>query len=451
MDTESSSGRVSRGTPAVLVVVVAVLVGLGIGRFVTAGSAEPVAVTSTAVTAAPDLAGRVGQLERAVAADATDLPSLQALGVAYVDRAAETGDASFYARAERALDRAEALRPGDPETLLARGTLQLALHQFDEALALGQQALQQRPDTAAVLGVVVDAQVELGRYDEAADTLQRMVDRRPGLPSLARVSYLRELSGDLPGAVTAMQQAAASGSASAYAQAVVATLLGNLFFQQGDVEAAAGAYDDALRRSPELVDARLGQARVQAARGDLTGAVAALEELNRQRPTVAGLTLLREMQALRGDAQGAAGTAAVLRSVARLQEAAGQVVDLEMALFEADAGNAASAVRLARAAHAARPSNVFVNDALGWALLRDGQAAAAAPYVEQALRLGTADPLLRYHAAEVFAALGEPDRARAELRAVADATPWFSFGHLREAGALADQLGIDAPEPWRGT
>jgi tetratricopeptide (TPR) repeat protein len=443
----SDSGR-RPGTPTTVVVVVAVLIGLGVGRFLTAGADEPAPPSTVAVAAAPDVAGRIGQLERATASDPTDLASLQALAAAYVDRAAESGDASFYAQAERALARAQELRPDDPDTMLVEGILKLALHEFDDALAVGQRALAQRPDTAAVLGVVVDAQVELGNYDAAGETLQRMLDRRPGLPALARASYLRELSGDLTGAVTAMQQAVAAGSTSAYDEAVVLSLLGDLFFLQGDVDAAAMSYDDALAASPELVDAVLGATRVRAARGDVPGAIASLDELTRTRPTVGGLTLLRELQVYAGDEQAAQDATQVLRSVATLQEAAGQVVDLEMALVEADAGNAAAALRFARAAHAARPDNVFVNDALAWALLADGQARAAVPHVEQALRLGTADPLLRYHAAEVFAAAGDLDRARTELAAVLEVTPWFSFGHLRAAADLAGRLGVPAPPQW---
>ena len=453
MDTDTAAHadprpRPSRGVPAAGLLVVAVLIGLALGRFVTAGADAAPPPATARVAAAAGLGDRVTQLERAVAGDPADLSSLQALGAAYVDRAAETGDPSFYALAERALQRAETLSPGDPETLLARGSLALSLHEFDEALRLGELARAQRPDSAAVLGVVVDAQVELGRYDDAATTLQAMLDRRPGLPALARASYLRELNGDLRGAVTAMQQARAAGSTTSYDVALVESLLGDLMLERGEVDAAGRSYDDAARTSPDLVAARLGQARVRAAQGDVAGAVTALDELATRRPTVDGLTLLAELQRLGGDTAAADETAQLVRSVAALQEASGQVVDLEMALFEADQGDAATALRLARAAHAARPDNVFVNDALAWALLRSGDAAAAVPHVEQALRLGSADPLLRYHAAEVFAAVGETDRARAELRTVA-ATPWFSFGHLRAAGALADRLSVDAPAAWR--
>ena len=47
--------------------------------------------------------------------------------------------------------------------------------------------------------VRVDALVELGRYDEAERELQAMIDRKPNLAAYARVSYLRELRGDLDG------------------------------------------------------------------------------------------------------------------------------------------------------------------------------------------------------------------------------------------------------------
>ena len=38
-----------------------------------------------------------------------------------------------------------------------------------------------------------------------------MIDRRPNLAGYARVSYVRELRGDLPGAVEAMRLAVAAG------------------------------------------------------------------------------------------------------------------------------------------------------------------------------------------------------------------------------------------------
>jgi Flp pilus assembly protein TadD len=122
------------------------------------------------------------------------------------------------------------------------------------------------------------------------------------------------------------------------------------------------------------------------------------------------------------------------------------VTDLEMAVFEADhvadPASAAHAVDLARRAEAARPDNVFVDDAVAWALYRSGDVAAALPYVERALRLGTPDTLLHFHAAVILDAAGSADRARGEITKVVRGNPAFSFRYDDDARALARRLGV---------
>ncbi|MGI8939179.1 MAG: hypothetical protein ACR2JF_13395 [Iamia sp.] len=91
------------------------------------------------------------------------------------------------------------------------------------------------PANETAFGVRVDALNELGRYDEAVEATQDMVDVRPSLASLSRVSYARELQGDLDGAIEAMSQAvtAAAGSGGENV-AFVEVLLGNLLLTRGD-------------------------------------------------------------------------------------------------------------------------------------------------------------------------------------------------------------------------
>src|SRR5213592_4088610 len=93
--------------------------------------------------------------------------------------------------------------------------LALARHQFREALALGRQAHALQPQRPLVYGVIGDAQIELGQYDDAVQTFQQMVDLRPDLSSYSRVSYARELHGDVEGAIEAMQKAVEAGSPAA--------------------------------------------------------------------------------------------------------------------------------------------------------------------------------------------------------------------------------------------
>ena len=138
-----------------------------------------------------------------------------------------------------------------------------------------------------------------------------------------------------------------------------------------------------------------------------------------------------------------------MRANEQLLAAAGLDTDLESALFEADHGDPARAVELARAAYAARRT-VFTADALGWALTRSGRAADAVPFVQESLELGTSSAALRVHAAATYAATGQPVEATAQLRAAFALSPWPAL-HLRTtAGGLAADLGLAVPEPWAG-
>lgn len=436
--TNTPPGNRSRRRSLVGVAVVAVLAGGLVTRFVTVSS-EP---ASEAVPVARAPGEQVATLERRVATNPADLGGWQGLASAYLARAAATADPADYALAEAAIETADELRPGDPVTTATRGQLALSLHEFADALELGERARSELPDNPAVLAVVVDAEVELGHYDEAAATLQTLLDRRPALPALARVSYLRQLHGDLPGATTAMSQAATAGSGSAFDEAVVTSLLGDLHRRAGDLDAAAAAYGRALDDAPELVSAVVGAAWVQAAEGDVDGAVAAVEAQVDRFPALAAVLFLADVQRADGAAADAADAAELVRAIAALQEEAGQVVDLEMALFEADEGTDPDrAVELAERAYGARPDNIFVADALAWALFRAGDPAAARPLVDEALRLGSTEPLIRYHAAEITAALGDTAAATEHVR-LALVDPWSSFRHHDRLLALAGELGV---------
>ena len=83
-------------------------------------------------------------------------------------RAKDTADPAWYGKAAQALRRSQARNPTDPTTMVALGLLELARHDFRAALALGERAHAAAPDSADPLGVLVDADVELGRYDAAA-------------------------------------------------------------------------------------------------------------------------------------------------------------------------------------------------------------------------------------------------------------------------------------------
>jgi pentatricopeptide repeat protein len=357
---------------------------------------------------------RIGKLQATVRAQPRRADGYTLLAGAYLQKVRETGDASFYARAGAAVDRALALAPGDPAALTERGALALSRHDFREGLIDAQRAHAAAPQVNKPFGVLVDALVELGRYDEAGRVLQQMVDRRPDLAAYARVSYFRELHGDLEGAVRAMQAAVSAGGDVPENEAYVQALLGGLELQRGDVSAAARAFRASLQAVRAYVPGEAGLAKVDLARGDLDRAVRRLRGVVARLPLPEHVIALAEAERAAGRRAAAARDLGLVRAEQRLLARSGVNTDTETAIFEADHGSPARAVALARRAWAAAPS-VRSADALGWALTRAGRAREALPWAARALRLGSKDPAFNLHAGLAARAVGKRDLAARRL------------------------------------
>jgi tetratricopeptide (TPR) repeat protein len=369
--------------------------------------------------------GQIHQLQAQVRAEPKAADGWAQLGEAYLQKVRETGDASFYGRADGVLRRALALKPNSLEALTGAGTLALARHDFHGGLRYGLAAHRVAPQVVRPLGVIVDAQVELGRYAQAGRTVQQMVDLRPNLASYARVSYFRELHGDLTGATQAMRYAVSAGGGAPENSAYVQTLLGNLEFERGHVDAARTAYREALAVLPRYVPASAGLAKVEASERRYGPAIA------RWRGAVARLPLPEYVVGL-GETELAAGRAAAGRhdlalvgAEEQLLRANGVNTDVDLALFEANHGSPARGVTLARRAWAQAPS-VRSADALGWALTRAGDPRAGLAWATRALRLGSADPTFLYHAGMTARAAGRTALARRWLTASLARNPRFS-------------------------
>jgi tetratricopeptide (TPR) repeat protein len=376
----------------------------------------------------------VRDFQRAVRAAPGSAAAYAGLGDAYLSRARETGDPGFYSRAERAFDAALRRDPGDLGALIGAGTLAGLRHDFHAQLRLGRRAVAAAPGLARPYTVLADAQIELGRYDEAAASIQRILDVKPGLPAYARASYYRELSGDLHGAVEAMRLATSAGGTPenvAYVQA----LLGDLELQRGHSDAARLGYVGALRALPDYPAGLVGLARVDLAGGDPGRAAARLRRAAERLPLTATLTLLADVERTLGHDRAAAGALAAARAQHELLRGAGTRPDAEAVIFEANQGSPSAAVRLGRQVWAAAPS-VRSADALGWALTRAGRPRDGYAYARRALRLGSRDSLFRLHAgvAAREAGLAAPAARHLAVAARARAAlPPQALAQLREA------------------
>jgi tetratricopeptide (TPR) repeat protein len=371
-------------------------------------------------------------------ANPNDHDTLLLLGLAYYQHARETADPTDYGRAGKAFDRLIAADPSDVDALIGEGTIALARHDFAGALAIGQKALALNSHIARIYGVIGDAQVELGNYDAAVESVQLMVNTRPDLSSYSRVSYQRELHGQIDGAIAGMESAVEAGGPATENTEYVRVILGNLWFLQGNLQKAESSYEASLAHSPGYVYALAGMARVKAAEGDLAGAIDLYTQASDRVPFPEFLVALGEAQEAAGRSEESARTYRLVRQIEGLFTANGVNTDLDLALFEAEHGDAATSLELARAAYAATP-NIKAADALAWALYKNGYLPEARQRAEEALRLGTLDPAWLYHAGMIAKAQGDDAWARRWLGQSLAANPgWSPLLAPRARAALAD-------------
>ena len=184
-----------------------------------------------------------------------------------------------------------------------------------------------------------------------------MIDLQPTLASYARVSYFRELHGDLAGAASAMRLAVSAGAGAPENVAYVQTLLGDLEALRGRPRAARRAYAAALA-GVEGLRARTRQPGPPGRR-DRTACrrrSVATSSIVRRRPLPEYVIALGETQQVAGRHADARETFALVDAERRLLAASGVNTDVEIALFEADHGDRGRAVDLARRAWRDAPS-----------------------------------------------------------------------------------------------
>ncbi|MGY0232219.1 tetratricopeptide repeat protein [Longispora urticae] len=398
-------------------------------------SVDPPAPAGQTVPADP-----LARAERRVREVPGDWRTLADLGLAYVERARATGDPGYYPRAQTALERSVAVRATDNAPAeLGLAALAAARHDFDTALRHADAALAVDGYLAAAHGARADALIELGRYDEGFAAVQRMVDLRPDASSFARASYTWELRGD-PGRARAALERALAAAPDAATTTFALYQLGELAFGTGDLDHAGRRFDEGLARAPQDATLRIGRARVLAARGQTTRALADYAAVVNRLPNPTYLAEYGDLLTAHGDPARARAQYDLVRASQRLVAAQGVNTDLELALFDADHDAAPAALEAARAAYGARKS-VFAADALAWALHVNGRSAEALPYAREAQRLGTRSALLAYHLGVIEAATGDREHARSHLETALTINPHFSVAHAPRARAALAGLG----------
>jgi tetratricopeptide (TPR) repeat protein len=237
-----------------------------------------------------------------------------------------------------------------------------------------------------------------------------------------------------------MKRAAQSGAPGGEATLWAQTYLGHLHFNKGDLKTAEASYQTTLDRQPNYPHAIAGLARVRAAQGRISEAITLYQSLVERLPLPEFAIALGELLDAAGKPEQAKAQFDLVRAIQQLNANADMNTDMEMALFEADHGDPARALQLARAAYTKRPG-IYGADALAWALHANGQNEEAWRYAQLALRLGAKDAMLHFHAGMIAAELdGKVREAQRLLSAALSINPHFSMRYAPIAQARLAEL-----------
>ena len=356
----------------------------------------------------------IAQAEKLIAKNPNDFEAYNALALALSRRARETSDVKFYAQAEQALQRSFEISPGNFDAERTHVWLLLGKHEFAAALEAAKELNKKMPDDVMLYGFLTDANVELGNYKDAEVAAQWMLDLRPGsIPSLTRAAYLRELFGDIDGALDLMQMAYQSTPPSeSEDRAWIITQMAHLNLATGKTSQAEKLLQQAQAIFPGYHYALGNLAKVRIQQKRYADAVELLKQRYEGAPHAENLYELAEALQLAGRTQEAEKAFAGFEKTSLLESYRADNSNRELIFYYADhAKKSAKALEVAKREYASR-HDVYTLDAYAWALYVNGRFEEARKQIEAALAAGIRDAKLFRHAGEI--ALKSGDRAKAQ-------------------------------------
>lgn len=290
---------------------------------------------------------------------------------------------------------------------------------------MARRAVEQKPNDYEAYGALTDALVELGDYDEAKKAVQSMLDLRPYTASYARASYLRSLYGDTEGAIEAMRLAAQSANPGDPEQIAWCYVhLGDELMNAGRLAEAEREYDRALFSFPDYPLALAAKARARLAAGDKDNAIAFYKRAQERVPLPENAIALGDLYTKLGRSSEAKQQYELVEFIERTSAASG-TYSRQLALFYADQNiKLDEALAIARKERETR-SDIYTCDALAWCLYKKGDLAGAKKSIDEALRLGTRDARINFHAGMIYQALGDKGNAAKHLQLALKINPSF--------------------------
>lgn len=358
---------------------------------------------------------------QAISDKPADYAGYNLLAAALVGRAEQASDARLFAQAEDAVRKSLRLAPNNFDAEKIEASILLGQHEYPAALEAAKTLNQREPDDVLVYGVLTDANVELGNYQDAEVAAQWMLNLRPGnRPALIRAAHLRELFGDAEGAYQLMELAYQSTPPTdTRERALILAEMGHFLLASAGTEAAEKLLQQTLTLFPNCSSGLEELAQIRITQKRYAEAVPLLQQRYQAVPRTDNLYDLAEGLQLASRNSEAAKAFADFETKALAESVRMDNSNRDLVFYYADhAHQPAKALKIAAQEYAWR-HDVYTLDAYAWALHVNGQDAEARKQIEAALAVGIHNSTIFEHAGEIALKQGDVIAAERYLGASA--------------------------------
>lgn len=332
--------------------------------------------------------------------DSKDHEARLLLAQLYIKEARVTGEhGHYYPAALNVIVDVLADTSTDQQThflaLMTKAGVQLSLHDFAGAKETGTAAVILNPANAQIHGVLVDANVELGDYDKAVELADRMINLKPDIRSYSRVAYLREIHGDIPGSIQALEMAIKAGYPGTEETAWAMQTLGDLYAQYGDYEKAEKIYNNILEMREDYPFAVGGLGDLYLEKGENRKAEETLNKGIEIIPEVGFYVSLADLYKKEGRTDELNKLMPEIFAMLKDDEDSGHNMNLEFVHIYRDImDDNAKALEYAQKEYNKRPDNIDVNLAIAQVYSNEGNKDMAIKHMEMAKKTGSKKPTL---------------------------------------------------------